>query len=125
MNVGLGGTLFTHIKDQLPNALKHDMPDDLPRTYLAHAVRVEQNTHLFDILHSPTIKVNSLHHQGIQNLAPGLVATAYAPDGLIEGVEIPGHRFAIGVQWHPEWMTSHSVMRGLFRAFIESAAKSL
>ena len=115
---------FAHIIDQYPNALQHDMPDEMPRTYLAHPVRIVSGTRLFEILGTPLAQVNSLHHQGIKELAPGLVATAYAPDGLVEGVEIPGHRFAVSVQWHPEWMTSYPEMMNLFKAFTEAASRA-
>jgi len=54
-------------------------------------------------------------------LAPGLKATAFAPDGLIEGIELPDHKFALAVQWHPEWMTEYAEMRKLFRVFVEAA----
>lgn len=121
MNVALGGTLYTHILDQLPNALQHDHSEGKPRTHLAHAVRVEQGTRLADALGRTALEVNSLHHQGIKDLAPGLTATAFAADGLIEGIELPAHRFALAVQWHPEWMTSHAEMRNLFREFVRAA----
>ena len=120
MNVALGGTLYTHILDQMPNALEHDWHGQ-PRDTLAHPVRVEEGTRLADILGDPILQVNSLHHQGIKTLAPNLKATAFAPDGLIEGIELPNHRFALAVQWHPEWMTEHKEMRRLFKAFVESA----
>jgi putative glutamine amidotransferase len=123
MNVALGGTLYTHILDQHPNALQHDQSEGKPRTFLAHSVRVEQGTHLAEILGAPMLQVNSLHHQGIKDLAPTLKATAFAPDGLVEGIELPDHKFALAVQWHPEWMTSHEEMRKLFRVFVEAAQK--
>jgi putative glutamine amidotransferase len=123
MNVALGGTLYTHILDQHPDALQHDQSEGKPRTFLAHSVRVEQGTRLAEILGAPLVQVNSLHHQGIKDLAPILKATAFAPDGLIEGIELPNHRFAIAVQWHPEWMTEHEEMRKLFRMFVEAAGK--
>jgi putative glutamine amidotransferase len=122
MNVALGGTLYTHILDQYPHALQHSMADELPRTYLAHPVRIEEGTQLAEILGANIVQVNSLHHQGIKDLAPGLRATAYAPDGLIEGVEIADLKFALAVQWHPEWMTSYAEMRRLFKTFVESAS---
>ena len=122
MNVALGGTLYTHILDQLPNALQHDNAEGKPRTYLAHPVRVEEGTRLAEILDAPLVQVNSLHHQGVKDLAPNLKATAFAPDGLIEGIELPDRKFALAVQWHPEWMTSHEEMRKLFRAFVEAAS---
>lgn len=121
MNVALGGTLYTHILDQLPGALQHDMPDELPRTHLAHPVRVEVGTRLAEILGATALQVNSLHHQGIKDLAPDLKATAFAPDGLIEGIELPGHKFGLAVQWHPEWLTAHEEMRNLFRVFVRAA----
>ncbi|RJP54562.1 MAG: gamma-glutamyl-gamma-aminobutyrate hydrolase family protein [Anaerolineaceae bacterium] len=120
MNVALGGTLYTHILDQLPNALQHDWHDK-PRDTLAHSIRVEEGTRLAEILGAPLLQVNSLHHQGIKDLAPSLKATAYSPDGLIEGIELPNHKFALAVQWHPEWMRSHEEMRRLFRMFVEAA----
>ena len=121
INVALGGTLFTHIPDQLPGALKHDYYPDIPRNTLAHAVRLEAGTRLAGILGEQT-QVNSLHHQGIEKTAPPLKAIGWAPDGLVEAVELPGHPFGLGVQWHPEWLQEHAPMRAIFRAFIEAAA---
>jgi len=121
MNVALGGTLFTHILDQLPGALQHDQAKGRERSFLAHPAQVEAGTRLADILGAAQVQVNSLHHQGIKDLAPGLIPAAYAPDGLIEGIELPGHRFALAVQWHPEWLTEHEEMMRLFRRFVEAA----
>jgi putative glutamine amidotransferase len=63
--------------------------------------------------------VNSLHHQGIDRLAPGLKVEAQAPDGQIEAVSHPGARaFLLGVQWHPEWeFVQDPLSRAIFRAF--------
>ncbi|MEW6242493.1 MAG: gamma-glutamyl-gamma-aminobutyrate hydrolase family protein [Chloroflexota bacterium] len=120
VNVALGGTLYTHILDQHPDAIEHDR-HDRPRTFLAHPVRVDEGTRLAEILGEPVLQVNSLHHQGIKDLAPSLKATAFAPDGLIEGVELPGHPFGLAVQWHPEWITDQEAIRNLFRSFVEAA----
>ena len=120
MNVALGGSLFTHIMDQLPNAIDHDMRDDTIRTQIAHPVRVEEGTRLAGIVGEPVLYVNSLHHQGIKNLAPGLKPSAYAPDGLIEAVELPDHRYGLAVQWHPEWLMDQPATRNLFQSFIEA-----
>jgi len=121
-NVALGGGLYTHIPDQLPNALRHDWYPDIPRNYLAHAVRVEEDSRCAQILGEPLLRVNSLHHQGLKDLAPRLKAVGYAPDGLVEAVEIPDHPFGIAVQWHPEWLTDQQPMRRLFAAFVEAAS---
>ncbi len=127
MNVALGGTLYTHIADQLPGALQHDQHNGdspLPFEALTHIVQIESDSQLAHILGTCSVQVNSLHHQGIKDLAPGLRATAFAPDGLIEGIELPGHRFALAIQWHPEWLTEHAPMRRLFQAFVQAARAS-
>lgn len=122
INVGLGGTLYADILEQLPGALNHDWDSGFPRDYLAHPVEVHPESRLVDILSGTSTKVNSLHHQGIERLAPGLKAVAYAPDGLIEAVEQPAHPFGLAVQWHPENLTEYDEMRALFKAFVEAAA---
>jgi putative glutamine amidotransferase len=121
MNVASGGSLFTHILDQHPGALQHSYYPDWPRTYIAHEVTITENSRLAQAIGQTDVQVNSLHHQGICQLAPGLVATAFAPDGLVEGVEIPDYPFGLGVQWHPEWLQNQPAMRALFRAFVEAA----
>ena len=63
-----------------------------------------------------------MHHQGVRQLAPGLRATAFAPDGLIEGFEAADGQYLLGVQWHPEELTeSDAAMRQLFTAFVDAA----
>jgi putative glutamine amidotransferase len=121
INVGLGGTLYTHIEDQMPNALKHDYYTDFPRTYLAHKVKVEDGTCLMNILGETDLSVNSLHHQGAKDIPAALKPVAYAPDGLVEAIELPNHPFGIAVQWHPEWLIDQPATRRLFRAFVEAA----
>ena len=123
INVALGGTLYTHIADQHPQAVEHTFYPDWSRDHLGHPVRVDRGSRLAAILDTQEIQTNSLHHQGIRTQAPGLQATAWAPDGLIEGIELPEHPFGLGVQWHPEWMPASAPMRALFSAFVEAAAK--
>ena len=122
INVALGGTLYTHIPDQMPGAFHHSHIEGNPRDFLAHKVLVDQDTSLYKILESLEVQVNSLHHQGILKLAPDLKATAYAPDGLVEAVELPTHPFCVAVQWHPEWLTAFVPMASLFSAFVEAAS---
>lgn len=123
LNVALGGTLYLDIHTQLPDAIEHDFYHKGPRDYLAHPVRVEANSLLGKITAQAELQVNSLHHQAVHQLAPGLRATAHAPDGLVEAVELPDHPFGLAVQWHPEWLTGHTPMRALFQAFGEAAAR--
>ncbi|MEJ2758946.1 MAG: gamma-glutamyl-gamma-aminobutyrate hydrolase family protein [Anaerolineales bacterium] len=122
INVALGGTLYTHILDQLPNALEHSCYPANPPDFLAHDVNLRPGTKLAAIFQAETIKVNSLHHQGTKQLAPGLIPAATAPDGLLEAFEIPDHPFGLAVQWHPEWMPDDENMQRLFRTFVSAAA---
>ncbi|MCS6993420.1 MAG: gamma-glutamyl-gamma-aminobutyrate hydrolase family protein [Anaerolineales bacterium] len=119
VNVALGGTLFTDVADQLPGALRHDWHEGFPRTHLAHSVQVAENSRLSQVFGESVTLVNSLHHQGIRDLAPVLQPTAFAPDGLVEAVELPGHPFGLAVQWHPEWLMEHESARRLFQTFVE------
>jgi putative glutamine amidotransferase len=122
LNVALGGTLYQDIASQLPRALRHDYVGEYPRSRKGHVVHVEPDSQLGRILGSETLDVNSFHHQCLHVVADSLKLTAWAPDGVIEGVELPGSRFAIGVQWHPEELIEvDRRMRGLFEAFVGAA----
>lgn len=120
VNVALGGTLYTHIHDQFPNPLDHSYPGDM-RKALAHTVRLQAGSRLAHIMGAEQLSVNSLHHQGLKNIAPGLQPVAWAPDGLVEAVDLTGHPFGLAVQWHPEWLTDQEETRRLFGAFVEAA----
>jgi putative glutamine amidotransferase len=129
INVAAGGTLFQDVAFQNPRAIKHDYfpsPGGFERNLLVHAVLVAADSQLGRIMGVEQVQVNSMHHQGIKDLAPGLTPSAFAPDGLIEGVEIADGQFLIGVQWHPEELAEESaVMRQLFTAFIEACKSPL
>ncbi len=120
LNVALGGTLHTHVADQLPQAIKHDYSPGYPRDFLAHSVHIQPGSQLAGILGSCELKVNSLHHQGIHRLAEHLQPTAWSPDGLVEGFEIRSDSFGLAVQWHPECLQEHACMRALFSAFVDA-----
>ena len=121
-NVALGGTLYTHIPDQFSRRPKHNHTD-AQRRLLAHTVRIVPGTRLHSILGETELQVNSLHHQGLRDLAPGLTAGAHAADGLVEAVELADHPFALAVQWHPEWLTDQPAIRRLFAAFTKAATQ--
>jgi putative glutamine amidotransferase len=125
INVALGGTLYQDLEAEFPHPIKHDYfpTAGFARDYLAHSVEVAPGTKLGAILERHEVRVNSMHHQGVKRLAPGLAVNAVAPDGLIEGVESPNGHFMVGVQWHPESLVDHdSGMRQLFGTFIDAAA---
>ena len=123
LNVALGGTVWADIGSQVPEAIRHDYFGRIyPRNHLPHTVNVRAGSQLAAILGQGDIWVNSFHHQGIEQLAAGLRATAVAPDGLIEGVEVTGHPFAIGVQWHPECLIHDDpAMLNLFVALVKAS----
>ncbi|HWL82339.1 MAG TPA: gamma-glutamyl-gamma-aminobutyrate hydrolase family protein [Roseomonas sp.] len=99
--VALGGTLIQHIPDSIPDALAHEQPN--PRTEPGHTVEISEGTLLARLVGGTRMAVNSAHHQAVARPGPGSVINAVAPDGVIEGIESTGHRFALGVQWHPEY----------------------
>jgi putative glutamine amidotransferase len=126
VNVALGGTLYQDLGSQKPGPIKHDcFPSEIyPRDFLAHEVALAEASRLRAAFEHPAVAVNSMHHQGIKELAPGLVASAVAPDGLIEGVESANGHFLVGVQWHPEIFESTDPhTRQLFRDFIAATAR--
>jgi putative glutamine amidotransferase len=118
MNVALGGTLYTHIPDQFDTTIEHSQEEF---TTIAHPVNIDEDSRLAEIFGETLLHVNSLHHQGLKDVASGLRVVGHAPDGLIEAVELPSHPYAIGVQWHPEWLTDQPVMRRLFQSFVDAA----
>lgn len=90
----------------------------------AHPVAVEEESRLAALLAVTRAEVNSFHHQGVKAVAPGLVVTATAPDGVIEALEDPARPFVLAVQWHPERMVGHHAgQRKLFEVFIAAARR--
>jgi len=103
LNVGMGGDLDQHLEGH-----RHDPPGQ----FLEHDVAIDPDSRLGEILGDRTT-VMSHHHQGVKTLAPGLVETARADDGLVEAVEAPNKRFAVGVLWHPEAGQDARLFEGL------------
>lgn len=124
INVAAGGTLYADLPSQRPGEIVHPRDSATERTFLAHEVELTDDSRLLTISGEKRFFVNSLHHQGIERLAPGLRAVGYAPDGLIEAVEMPGHPFGLAVQWHPEWLTDFAHARNLFAALVAAAEQT-
>ena len=124
LNVALGGTLYTHILDQLDGALDHSFQDDRAPDDLIHTIRLEPGSFLAQIVGETEIEVNSLHHQGVWEVGEGLAVTGYAPDGLVEVVELTDYPFGIAVQWHPEWLPEQAHATHLFEAFVAAALEN-
>lgn len=122
LNAVLGGTLWQDLPSQLPSGVIHSQkpPYDAP----SHSVRIDCSSPLFALINTPTLGVNSYHHQAIRTLAPPLQAMAYASDGVVEAVCEPEKTFAWAVQWHPEYsFRSDAASIELMRAFVRAAAK--
>ncbi|HEY7792187.1 MAG TPA: gamma-glutamyl-gamma-aminobutyrate hydrolase family protein [Vicinamibacterales bacterium] len=123
LNVACGGTLVQDIPSAVERALNHQV--STPAYAIAHDVWLTGESLLWKLMsetldESDTCAVNSRHHQAILDLAAGLQVCATAPDGVIEGVEMPSKHFCLAVQWHPEnfWRTGE--FRALFEGFIEA-----
>jgi putative glutamine amidotransferase len=118
LHVVLGGALVQHIPDEVEAALAHEQPN--PRDQPGHTVSILDGTRLRGIVGVAELEVNSAHHQAAKDAPAGVVVNAMAPDGVIEGIEAPGKRFCLGVQWHPEFEISDGDKR-LFAAFVDAA----
>ena len=118
LNVVLGGTLVQDINDEVPGALEHEQKN--PRTEPGHTVAIAPGTVLRGIVEVAELSVNSAHHQAAKDTGPGVIVNARAPDGVIEGIEHPGHRFCLGVEWHPEFAISAGDPK-ILAAFVAAA----
>jgi putative glutamine amidotransferase len=112
LNVVCGGTLIQH----LPDVVGHDQHAPGPGVYGEHDVRIAPGTRTAAALGAEIVPVPSYHHQGIERLGDGLVATGWAEDGTIEALEDPAHPFCVGVQWHPEAGEDLSIFQALVAA---------
>ena len=122
LNVVLGGSLYQDIANQVPGATEHEQSKK--KDHSGHRVQITDNSRLGAIVRRRAIEVNTTHHQAVRRLGRGLVATAVAPDGIIEAIESTRHRFAIGVQWHPEFLAPHRVdQRRILEAFIAACKR--
>ena len=121
LNAARGGTLYQDLPTQRPSALSHAMTPPYDRA--AHKVELVPGSPLEELLGCRTLEVNSYHHQGVKDLAPGLAVMARATDGLTEGVWMPEKRFVWAVQWHPEFSwKSQEASRRIFAALVQAAA---
>lgn len=121
LNVALGGTLHQRLQD-LPQHIDHStpmQPFSRLRTAKAHMIRVVPGSLLHRLAEASEIAVNSLHNQGIDRLAPGLVVEGTAPDGTIEAVRaVAAPGFVLGIQWHPEYdFERNALSRRIFATF--------
>jgi putative glutamine amidotransferase len=119
LNVALGGSLVQHV----PTATGHNHDHIHDWHQGSHPVKIEPDSHLAEALGSTELVVNSLHHQAVLEPAPGTRAVAWAEDGTVEAVELPGSPHVVAVQWHPELLEDYPEQQGLFRQLVEQAAE--
>jgi putative glutamine amidotransferase len=122
LNVARGGTLNQHLPDVTDGSVAHRQTASGRET--THSVRIEPGSRLADIVGGEELDVNSFHHQAVDRLGRGLRAVAWAPDGVIEGIEDDGPSLYLGVQWHVETLVDRPRHAALFDALIEAAAAS-
>lgn len=123
VNVAFGGTLWQDLPSERPGPVSHDPHG--PRDAAAHRVRIAPDSRAARATGAAELVPNSLHHQAVRELAPGLVATAWADDGLVEAVESAADApWLLAVQWHPEEMQQRQASaRGLFASLQEEARR--
>jgi putative glutamine amidotransferase len=129
LNVACGGTLVQDIPSQVPGALVHKLEVPPHQAFeLAHEIWIDKDTMLSRLMRerlsdADSCDVNSRHHQAVRQLAPGFIASATAPDGVIEAIEDPAAAFCLGVQWHPENFFRTGEFRPLFEGLVEATTK--
>lgn len=123
LNVALGGTLLQDLPQHAPEP---NPEEPRSRDQAAHSLTVKRDSQFGRIVDADTLQVNSLHHQGIDQLSRQLTAAAWAPDGLVEAVETRGQGFVVGVQYHPEELAPNDpAARALFQAFADACRQEV
>jgi putative glutamine amidotransferase len=116
LNVSQGGSLFFHLAEDLPRALPHADPLDPAHR---HALQVEMGSLLERVYGEGEIRVNSMHHMGVDEVAPGFAVTARCPDGVVEAIESTmDDWFAVGTQFHPESESASALDLRIFEEFV-------
>ena len=127
LNVHLGGTLVQDIASEKQNALTHaweGRTNGAPEPH--HEISIEPGSRFAEIAGTATARVNSSHHQALERLGRGLRIVARAPDGVVEAVELAADGpWVLGVQWHPERMTSDALAQSLFRELVAATKKQV
>jgi putative glutamine amidotransferase len=120
LNIARGGTLFQHLPERFGRAIQHRQLGS--RASSTHSVEVADDSILAGAMGCTELQVNSYHHQATSGLGRGVRAVAWAPDGVVEAIEVPQSSFAVGVQWHAESMPDSLPHARLFRAFVAAAS---
>jgi putative glutamine amidotransferase len=121
LNVAAGGSLYQDISSLVPKAIKHTLK--APRWQPCHNISIQKGSVLEGVLGVSILSVNSFHHQSVARPGSGFSVSAWAVDGVVEGIESSAHPFAVGVQWHPEGMWErYEVHKRVFQALVLAAS---
>jgi len=120
--IAAGGKIYQDLISECPESIEHKQK--APRECAWHEVHLTESK-LEMLIEEKTIGVNSFHHQAVSVLPEEFIANAVAPDGIIEGIEKPGAKFCLGVQWHPEAMDKEMHSQRLFQGLIKVAQESI
>ena len=122
LNVHLGGTLYQDLPVQRRRTLAHSQEPPYERT--THTVLVAKDSFLSQFTGWGPMQVNSLHHQAVERVAPGMIVDACATDGVVESIHLPGKRFVLGIQWHPEYNAGEQKASAeIFKGFVKACRK--
>ncbi|MBI4785588.1 MAG: gamma-glutamyl-gamma-aminobutyrate hydrolase family protein [Chloroflexi bacterium] len=125
INVAAGGSLYQDIPAQIPNALHHSHRPGDPYDLRVHSIEIDPQSRLARAIGTQA-HVNSLHHQSLKEIASGFHIVARAPDGIVEAIEADDDRFALGVQFHPEWLADQDAqMADIFQLLISNFQPSM
>lgn len=119
MNIAMGGTLYQDLRSS--GFAEHSLAS-YPRNAASHSVLLKEESFFAELYQSSNIKVNSLHHQAVKDLAPCFETFGKSEDGLTEAIAMRGKRFAAAVQWHPEMMYDNEQQQRLFAAFVNACS---
>ena len=121
LNVSEGGTLFLHLPEDLPDAVPHKDPQDSAHR---HSLEVQLGSLMERVYGDGEIRVNSMHHMAIDDVAPGFTVTGRCPDGVVEAIEsCQSDWFAIGTQFHPEAGSASALDIRIFEEFVAGVAR--
>ncbi|MBO5666852.1 MAG: gamma-glutamyl-gamma-aminobutyrate hydrolase family protein [Firmicutes bacterium] len=121
LNIALGGTVYQDLEQE--GGYEVHSAEMYPRTAVVHEALLKEGSRIHDIFGCDQVGVNSYHHQGVKDLGEGLIVSATSPDGVVEAIELPGERFVLGVQWHPEMMVESEIQTKIFKAFVEACQR--
>lgn len=121
INVAFGGSIH---QDLRKNGYREHFLSSVPINHFVHSVSLAENSRIHQIIGSTSLRVNSFHHQAVNRVANDFVATAFSEDGVIEAIELPGDRYVLGVQWHPEMLFDCEINQQILKAFVSACKET-